>query len=176
MATIVLFIGLIFVYLAWKCFRQKKYGRLVLSVVVALFFIGGAITLVNDSSSSSSESSSSSKSEDTSSKKESSTDAKHKKQAQQGVDDINKKIAQDDQLSGLKVKLDKYDTRGEDYDVQIPDSAMGGSDSQLREICKNVFTIIRHETGNQDPTVTYYDESGNEIAKTKWDGSIKLEN
>lgn len=171
--------GLFGVFLFWVMWMLFKRGRVISGIIVAILafvFAVGGFSNVGGSSDNSSSSSSSSASSKSSSDSQESTDKKHKKQAQAGVDDINKKIAQDDQLNGLKVKLDKYDTRGEDYDVQVPDSALGGSDSQLREICKNVFTIIKHETGNQDPTVTYYDESGNEIAETKWDGSIKLEN
>lgn len=177
---IIAILGIVCLYPAWEDFKQKKYVRGIVWAIVALFlFVGGAGSAMDGSSSSSSsstESSSSKSSETASSKKQESTDKKHKKQAQKGVDDINNKIAQEPDLDGLKVSLDKYDTSGQDYDVQVPDSALGGSDAQLRSICKNVFTIIAHETGNQNPTVTYYDESGNQIAETKWDGSIKLDN
>lgn len=181
---IVLFIGICFLYAAWQCFKSRKFGRVVLSLLAAAFFIGGSITMItspSDSSSSSqskssSKSSSSDKSESNSEKKQSEADSSHKKQAQQGVDDINKKIAGEPDLAGLKVKLDKYDEGGQDYDVILPDNALGGNDNQTKEICKNVFTIIKNETGNQSPTVFYYDQAGNEVARTKWDGSIKLDN
>lgn len=181
---IVLFIGICFLYATWQCFKSHKFGRAILSLLAAAFFIGGSITMItspsdNSSSSqskSSSKSSSSDKSESSSENKQSEDDSSHKKQAQKGVDNINKKIASEPDLAGLKVKLDKYDEGGQDYDVILPDNALGGNDNQTKEICKNVFTIIKNETGNQNPTVFYYDQAGNEVAKTKWDGSIKLDN
>lgn len=90
-----------------------------------------------------------------------------------GVKDINDKIAQKPELQGLSVKRDKYGN--DDYDVTVPDSALEGNNSQLREICKNIFTIIEHETGSDNPTVYYYDEAGNQIAHTTWGGTIKLD-
>lgn len=174
---IVAVLGILVIWGAWTLFRKHRIAPAVIFALIGLFFLAGGMTSIfNGYGNGSSSTSSSSSSEDSSSSKQESTNKKHKKQAEQGVKDINNKIAQDPQLNGLKVKLDKYDTDGDNYDVQIPDSALGGSDSQLREICKNVFTIIKRETGNQNPTVFYYDESGNEIAKTKWDGSIKLDN
>lgn len=90
-----------------------------------------------------------------------------------GVKDINDKIAQKPELQGLSVKRDKYGDN--DYDVTVPDSALEGSNSQLREICKNIFTIIEHETGSDNPNVYYYDEAGNQIAHSSWDETIKLD-
>lgn len=173
-------IGLVCLYPMWTSFKQGKIIRGIVWAILAFFLGVGGFSNTgsgsNSSSSSSSESSSAKSEEKASSKKQANSDKKHKKQAEQGVKDINNKISQEPDLDGLKVSLDKYDTSGQDYDVQVPDSALGGSDAQLRSICKNVFTIIAHETGNQNPTVTYYDESGNQIAETKWDGSIKLDN
>ena len=91
-----------------------------------------------------------------------------------GVKDINDKIAQKPELQGQSGKCVK---RGkDDYYVTVPDSALEGTNSQLREICKNIFTIIEHETGSDNPTVYYYDEAGNQVAHTAWDGTIKLDN
>lgn len=171
--VILLFIGIVAIYLAYKSVKSRNWLRVIIFGFVALFFVAGAATMVSNDDSGSSSSSSSSKS---SSSQRETTDQNHRKQAESGVKNINDKIAQDPTLDGLKVKLDKYDTKGEDYDVQVPDSVLDGTNSQQKEIYKNIFTIIAHETGNQDPTVFYYDNAGNQIAETNLDGSIKLDN
>lgn len=173
-AIILLFIGIASAYFAYKSFKNRRWGWGIITALVALFFFAGGATVTNQQNDSSSSTASSS-STDSSIKSSSERQNSNRKKAQSGVRDINNKISETPELEGLKVKLDKYDHDGEIFDVEVPDTVVNGTSSQQREIFKNIYTIISHETGNQNPTVYYYDVAGNEIAQTKWDGSIKME-
>lgn len=183
LAASIVALGIYLLYRIYINFKDKNPIMAIIQLCLGAFLIffgavGVNVSQDNSSSSSSADTASSSSKSSSSSKDDNSSDESQnndKKKAQQGVSDINKKISETPELAGLKVKLDKYDNNGENFDVEVPDTVLNGSASQQREIFKNIYTIIYHETGNQNPTVYYYDAAGNEIAQTKWDGSIKME-
>lgn len=180
-------VALAIVYLCVKYFKAHLFLKIIGIFVAVIIFVTGlggfidgfdqinhtgdyspqAIAESKHKAKMKAESKSESKASD-----ESISNAKNKAK-NDGVKDINDKIAQKPELQGLSVKRDKYGDN--DYDVTVPDSALEGNNSQLREICKNIFTIIEHETGSDNPTVYYYDEAGNQVAHTDWDGTIKLD-
>lgn len=176
-AVMVLFIGLVVAYFAYKAFKSRHWIGGVVLALVALFFVAGSYTSATQSSSDSSQSSSqkSSSSQDDSDKAYWSSAKKAKSKAKKGLTKLNEKIGEDDRLNGLVVRLSKNDTDGTMYEVKVPDAALNGNDEQVRETFKMVFNLISEYTGADNPTVYYYDNAGNQVAHTSMSGDIKLD-
>lgn len=179
----VILVGVYVLYRMFLNFKSKKIVMGIVELCIGGFLIlfgasGVSVATGSNSSSSSSQSSSVSKesSSDDENAKYSSSVRKQKRDTKKGLEELNNKIDSEPDLNGLTVKVDKNVDNGETFNVTIPDSGLNGNDAEQRKTMKTIFNLIGQYTGVDNPSVYYYDTAGNEIAKTKWDGEIKLEN